>query len=179
MRFTCAIISLAAKPMPGRKLKIEIAKRADGAGLLRCTRPDGSVTWQKQSDRHALHFTMHDLTHFAVETMLGYQRGFFGLIAEGWNVEDTTGKGARGKLPEEAGEVESIVGLSSMPSAVPACCGLRRNLSTLRRARFPANSPKTTYSACAPAAPDCSVAGPKWRWAKRCSWNSSYQSARR
>lgn len=54
---------------------------------------------------------MHDLTHYAVETALGYRRGFFGLIAEGWDVEGTTGKGARGPLPVEAGEVERIVGL--------------------------------------------------------------------
>ena len=92
-------------------LKIEIAKRSDGAGLLRCTRADGSVTWQKQSERHAVHFTMHDLTHYAVETTLGYQRGFFGLIAEGWDMDDTTGKGSRGRLPAEAGEVECVVGL--------------------------------------------------------------------
>jgi len=46
-----------------------------------------------------------------VESVLGVRRGFFGLIAEGWDLEDTTGKGKRGKLPEEAGEVERIVGL--------------------------------------------------------------------
>lgn len=91
-------------------LKIEIAKRANGAGVLRCTREDGSVTWQKQA-KHGEHFALHDLTHFAVETALGYRRGFFGLIAEGWEVEDTTGKGARGPLPAEALEVERIVGL--------------------------------------------------------------------
>jgi hypothetical protein len=92
-------------------VKIEIVKRVDGAGLLRCTRADGSVTWQKQSQRHAVHFTHHDLTHFAVETTLGYKQGFFGSIASGWDIEDTTGKGTRGPLPEEAGEVESVVGL--------------------------------------------------------------------
>ena len=91
-------------------LRIEISKRSDGAGVLRCTREDGSVTWQKQV-KHGAHFALHDLTHYAVETALGYRRGFFGLIAEGWDVEDTTGKGARGPLPGEAGEVEQIVGL--------------------------------------------------------------------
>ncbi|HEY1753935.1 MAG TPA: hypothetical protein VGG72_00960 [Bryobacteraceae bacterium] len=91
-------------------LRIQITKRADGAGLLRCTRADGSVTWQKQT-RHAMHFAMHDLTHFAVESTLGFRRGFFGLIAEGWEIDDTTGKGARGKLPAEAIEVEHIVGM--------------------------------------------------------------------
>jgi hypothetical protein len=91
-------------------LRIEIAKQADGAGVLRCMREDGSVTWQKQT-KHAAYFALHDLTHYAVETTLGYGRGFFGLIAEGWDVEDTTGKGARGALPAEAIEVERIVGL--------------------------------------------------------------------
>jgi hypothetical protein len=91
-------------------VQIEIAKQPDGAGVLRCTRQDGSVTWQKQA-KHAGHFAAHDLTHFAVETVLGYQRGFFGLIAEGWDVDDTTGKNALGALPAVAIEVEQIVGL--------------------------------------------------------------------
>jgi hypothetical protein len=92
-------------------VRVQIAKRADGAGVLRCIRPDGSVTWQKQTDRHAAFFALHDLTHFAVETSLGYRRGFFGLVAEGWEIEDTTGKGSRGPLPPQAVEVEGIVGL--------------------------------------------------------------------
>jgi hypothetical protein len=91
-------------------LRIEIAKQPDGAGVLRCTRDDGSVTWQKQT-KHAAHFALHDLTHYAVETALGYRGGFFGLIAEGWNIDETTGKGTRGPLPVEAVEVERIVGL--------------------------------------------------------------------
>lgn len=91
-------------------LEIAITKRVDGAGVLRCRRTDGSVTWQKQ-ERHAAHFALHDLTHYAVETALGYRRGFFGLIAEGWEIEDTTGKGGRGALPPEAFEVERMVGL--------------------------------------------------------------------
>lgn len=91
-------------------LHIEIVKRPDGAGVLTCRRRDGSVTWQKQT-RHAAHFALHDLTHYSVETILGYRRGFFGLIAEGWEVDDTTGKGIRGSLPAEALEVERIVGL--------------------------------------------------------------------
>jgi hypothetical protein len=92
-------------------MRIEIAKRADGAGVLRCTRDDGSVTWQKQTDRHAAHFSLHDLTHFAVETVLGFRRGFFGLINEGWDISETEGKSARGPLPQDACEVEVIVGL--------------------------------------------------------------------
>ena len=92
-------------------LAIQISKRRDGGSVLRCQRPDGSATWQKQEGSTATFFPVHDLTHFAVEATLGYRRGFFGLIAEGWDIEDTTGKGRRGRLPEEAIEVERIVGL--------------------------------------------------------------------
>ena len=91
-------------------LTIEITKQSDGTSVLRCTRDDGSITWQKQT-KHAAHFALHDLTHYAVEASLGYRRGFFGLIADGWEVDDTTGKGIRGALPSEALEVERIVGL--------------------------------------------------------------------
>jgi len=98
-------------------VRVQITKRSDGAGVLRCVRADGSATWQKLTDRHAAFFALHDLTHFAVETTLGYRRGFFGLIAEGWEIDDTTGKGARGPLPSEAGEVELIVGLFSAERA--------------------------------------------------------------
>ena len=76
--------------------------------MLKCIRADGTTTWQKQSERHAAFFSLHDLTHFAVETTLGLKRAFFGLIAEGWDIEDTTGKGARGPLPAEAIEVERV-----------------------------------------------------------------------
>ena len=91
--------------------------------MLRCTRADGSVVWQKQS-RHAAHFALHDITHFSVETALGFRRGFFGLIAEGWNVDDVTGKGSRGELPEEALEAERIVGLFDSERAAGASLSL-------------------------------------------------------
>jgi hypothetical protein len=100
---------------------VEIAKRKDGAGVMRCVRDDGSLTWQKQTERHAAYFALHDLTHFAVESVLGYRRGFFGLLSEGWDFDDTSGKGAKGRLPAEAGEVESLVGQFFMEPS----CGAR------------------------------------------------------
>lgn len=56
-------------------------------------------------------FPIHDITHYVVETELGFSSGFFGLIADGWDISDTGGKGARGPLPPEAVAVEHIVGL--------------------------------------------------------------------
>ena len=52
-----------------------------------------------------------------MESSLGFQRGFYGLIAEGWDIDDTTGKGKRGRLPEEALHVEHIVGSFDMERA--------------------------------------------------------------
>ena len=92
-------------------LRIEIEKRADGTGLLRCQRSDGSLAWQRQTATSSAHFALHDLTHYAVETVLGYEAGFFGLIGNGWEIEDTQGKSPRGPLPAEALEVERLVGL--------------------------------------------------------------------
>jgi len=91
-------------------LNIQFTKRTDGSALLRCVRDDGSATWQKQQGNHATFFPLHDLTHYAVETELGFSHGFYGLIAAGWEIADTTGKGAQGPLPDEAIEAEYIVG---------------------------------------------------------------------
>jgi hypothetical protein len=88
---------------------IEFAKRKDGNTVLRCVRDDGSSTWQRNENQHALFFPVHDLTHYAVETELEFRNGFYGLIAEGWDIAETTGKTPRGALPNEALEVEYLV----------------------------------------------------------------------
>lgn len=91
-------------------LRIEILRRAS-SGVLRCIRADGTTAFQTQSDRHAPFFALHDLTHFAVETTLGCHNAFYGLIAQGWSIDDTEGAGPRGPLPPEALEVEVFVGM--------------------------------------------------------------------
>jgi hypothetical protein len=74
-------------------------------------RADGSATWQRHEGRQAGFFPLHDLTHFAVETTLPCRQGFYGLLADGWSIDETGGKGARGPLPPEALAVEHLVGL--------------------------------------------------------------------
>ncbi|PYS52509.1 MAG: hypothetical protein DMG13_15990 [Acidobacteria bacterium] len=91
-------------------MRIQFTKRADGTVIRRCLRPDGSATWERH-EKHADFFSFHDLTHYAVETTLGLRIGFYGLIADGWDISDTTGKGKRGKPPPGAVVVEHIVGL--------------------------------------------------------------------
>ena len=92
------------------ELRVQFTKRTDGSVVLRCVRRDGSATWQRH-EKHASFFSYHDLRHFAVETTLGLRKGFYGLIADGWDITDTTGKGARGKLSAASVFVEHIVGL--------------------------------------------------------------------
>jgi hypothetical protein len=98
-------------------LRVCLTKHADGGAVLRCVRDDGSVTWQRQQGRSAGFFPLHDLTHFAVESVLGVRRAFYGLIAEGWDIEDTSGKGSRGALPPEALAIERLVGAFDLERA--------------------------------------------------------------
>ena len=91
-------------------LRIHITKRTDGGAVLKCVRSDGTETWQKQSGHQAAFFPLHDLTHYAVESELGIHDAFYGLVAAGWSIADTTGKGTRGALPPDALFVESVVG---------------------------------------------------------------------
>ena len=101
-------------------MRIEFLRRPDGTTTLRCIRDDGSVTWQNQrAPHHGAFFALHDLTHYAVETVLGFREGFYGLVAAGWDLEDTTGKGARGPLPAEAHTVEQLVGALDRERASP------------------------------------------------------------
>lgn len=91
-------------------LTITLKRHPDGSASLSCTRRDGTRTWQRQNGRLAQVFPQHDLTHYAVETALGYRHGFYGLIADGWDIGDFTAPWPRGPIPAEAGEVELIVG---------------------------------------------------------------------
>lgn len=90
-------------------LQIRFKKNADGAVALTCTRADGTATWQRQDGRRAGFFALHDLTHFAVESVLGCREAFYGLIANGWNITDFESR--IDQLAGEALRVETLVGL--------------------------------------------------------------------
>jgi hypothetical protein len=86
---------------------IQLKKGRDGPSTLACVRVDGSRTWAKE---HPF-FPLHDLTHFAVESVLGFDEAFFGLIAAGWEIDDFAKPGASARLPPEAQVAEHLVGL--------------------------------------------------------------------
>ena len=92
------------------ELLIRIKKKTDGGAALSCRRSDGSVTWQRQEGRQGRFFPIHDLTHYAVETVLGHRTGFYGLVADGWDLTDFGAPWPKGRLPADLDPSELIVG---------------------------------------------------------------------
>lgn len=88
-------------------MRIQLKKGRDGAPNLTCIRADGTRTWGKV---HPF-FPLHDLTHYAVESVLGFDQAFFGLVASGWALDDFADKAARARMPAEALWAENVVGL--------------------------------------------------------------------
>jgi hypothetical protein len=94
----------------GPGLTIALTRRTDGSVIFSLRRPDGTSTWQKRSGPTAEFFAVHDLTHYAVETELGFERAFYGLVAEGWALTDFGTPWPRGPMPADALPAEVIVG---------------------------------------------------------------------
>lgn len=88
-------------------MRIQVKKGRDAAPTLACIRADGTRTWGKVNP----FFPVHDLTHYAVESVLGFREAFYGLVASGWSLDDFTDGGARSRMPVEALWAENVVGL--------------------------------------------------------------------
>jgi hypothetical protein len=97
---------VAARPA----LTIALTRRPDGAVVFSLRRANGTTTWQKRVGPTAEFFAVHDLTHYAVETELRFQRAFYGLVAEGWELTDFGRPWPRGPMPPDALPAEVIVG---------------------------------------------------------------------
>ena len=100
-----------------QRLVIRIKKNADGRSSLSCMRADGSTTWQSMKNAQAAFFPRHDLTHYAVETVLRHRRGFYGLVASGWDLGDFGTPWPRGPIPSESVLSEMIVGCLDLERA--------------------------------------------------------------
>ena len=92
-----------------RSLELRFKKGADGRiASFALHRSDGTFTVQRNPNGF---FPAHDLTHYAVETTLGFRRAFYGLVSEGWDFTDFGTPWPRGPMPgDEAGPAEFIVG---------------------------------------------------------------------
>ena len=87
---------------------LRFAIKRDGTPVLSVTRRDGSVAWQRQ--KHF--FPVHDLGHYAVESVLGLRQAFWGMMADGWDFADFGTPWPRGPMPNlpEALLAEVIAG---------------------------------------------------------------------
>jgi hypothetical protein len=90
-----------------KRLQIRIRKGKDGPNTLVCTRPDGTRAMQHQRTGF---FPVHDLAHYAVESVLSEVCGFWRLIRDGWEFTDFGKPWPRGPMPPEAMVPELIVG---------------------------------------------------------------------
>ncbi len=88
---------------------ITLNKHADKSPTLTCIRDDSSVTWQNYGNQGGF-FPVHDLTHYAVETIMGYRFAFWGMIADGRELEDF-GSGDAATFHPEAIYAEVLAGL--------------------------------------------------------------------
>lgn len=93
------------------QLLIRFKRAPDGSAALSCVRADGSTTWQRQLGATGVVMPAHDLTHYAVESVLRYRHAFYGLVADGWDIDDFAAPYPRGPIPEEAREAELVVGV--------------------------------------------------------------------
>ena len=96
-------------------LTVRIKKKTDGGAALSCTRTDGSVTWQRQNGKLGAFFPLHDLTHFAVESVLGFENAFYGLVSKGWDISRFEQKGM--EIPSEALLTEVLVSFFDLERA--------------------------------------------------------------
>jgi hypothetical protein len=76
---------------------------------LTCIRDDGSRTWSPVGAGVGVE---HDLTHYAVETTLGFREAFLGMLEAGRDIADFgTKDGRKDTYPREALVAECLVGL--------------------------------------------------------------------
>jgi len=87
---------------------LRLKKCGSSEAIVTFVRADGSTTSGRLGSGGF--GAVHDLTHYAVETTLGLRRGFYGLLAAGWNIPDFEVKGTARQLPNEALVAECIVG---------------------------------------------------------------------
>lgn len=91
--------------MPTQVLTVRVTKGRDARDLLVCEREDGTRTWHRVSEG----MPIHDLTHLAVESTLGLADAFYGLVADGWDIEAFAEPGASRQLPGMAVWAEVVV----------------------------------------------------------------------
>jgi hypothetical protein len=95
-------------------MRLRFTKFSDKQPTLTCIRDDGTTTWF-QSETNGDFFVYHDLTHYAVESVMGYTKAFFGLVKAGRDLNDFNTDGeTMVDLDPEASYAELFAGILSI-----------------------------------------------------------------
>jgi hypothetical protein len=103
-------------------LKLRYKKKGDGSAAFTAVRGDGSSTTAQIGEAGGFG-PVHDLAHYVVENQFGIKKGFLGLLASGWSIEDFN-KGVVDRMIREgvikdAGRAEVVAGLLSGDALSP------------------------------------------------------------
>lgn len=93
-------------------MQLNITKNTGKPHILSYTRDDGSVTWMYSDD----FFTRHDLSHYAIETIMEYRTAFYGMLNDGMDIGDFEDREKRLLIPmtDEARWAENMANLFLM-----------------------------------------------------------------
>ena len=89
-------------------MKLQLKKRGSGEAIITFVREDGSSTSGQLGQ--AAFGSVHDLAHYVVETTLRTRAGFYGLLADGWDIPEFERKGSARDIPDAAVAIECVVG---------------------------------------------------------------------
>jgi len=94
---------------------MEITKNIDKPHVICYMRDDGSKTWMHADN----FFVRHDLSHYAIEKMLGYTTAFMGMLNSGMDIKDFENREKRKKITmtKEAMNSEQMANLFLMEVA--------------------------------------------------------------
>ena len=86
-----------------------IFKKGNSKNTITCRRDDGTSTWMEAEP----FMIIHDLTHYAVETSLRFDGGFYGLVEDGFDITDFQNKQKfkPKEMPPQAAYAEILVNL--------------------------------------------------------------------
>ncbi len=105
-------------------MPLRLTKKPDGA-IITFNRNDGTSSSSRARDNGL--FATHDLMHYAVESTLGYDNAFLGLLAQGTDIDEW--EDAKSELrtnpPAEAGHAEVLVGMLHLKASTDGIESLR------------------------------------------------------
>ncbi|MEZ4699730.1 MAG: hypothetical protein R2834_05330 [Rhodothermales bacterium] len=87
-------------------MTIVFLKGRDKRHTLSCIRDDGSKTWTSIQNVFG---PLHDIGHYAVESVLGFDGGFYGLLAQGRSIQEFEETADRSWIGPQGLQSEAVV----------------------------------------------------------------------